>query len=229
MKRYSSFFISTGLILVLFLSYSCGRKEAPIDVWDSFKPLEKPINYLSAYFDDNQNKTDLTAEGQQSIYIDFSDGLIQAYSSNPTNKQFIEAISQKFVNDQNSISWFGLGKKKFNGIGNLSFRDSKDLFNFVTNETNYKDIMAPIKESLERITTGKNDAILITDFEEYSPDGKEELYAYAKDSFLEWIKAGNKITFFYNKYHEVNKKTNLHSDKHLFFVVFTKVSELLKS
>ena len=67
--------------------------------------------------------------------------------------------------------------------------------------------MAPIKESLERITTGKNDAILITDFEEYSPDGKEELYAYAKDSFLEWIKAGNKITFFYNKYHEVNKKT----------------------
>jgi hypothetical protein len=221
MKRYSSFFISTGLILVLFLSYSCGGEESSLDAWDSFKPLEKPINYLSAYFDDNQNKTDLTAEGQQSIYIDFSDGLIQAYSSNPTNKQFIEAISQKFVNDQNSISWFGLGKKKFNGIGNLSFRDSKDLFNFVTNETNYKDIMAPIKESLERITTGKNDAILITDFEEYSPDGKEELYAYAKDSFLEWIKAGNKITFFYNKYHEVNKKTRLESDKHLFFVVFT--------
>jgi hypothetical protein len=169
---------------LIFLSNSCGKEEASLDAWDSFKPLEKPINYLNAYFDNNQNKTDLSIDGQQSIYIDFSDGLIQAYSSNPTNKQFIEAISQKFVNDQNSISWFGLGKKKFNGIGNLSFRDSKDLFNFVTNETNYKDIMAPIKESLERITTGKNDAILITDFEEYSPDGKEELKHVIKSTFF---------------------------------------------
>jgi predicted esterase len=164
---------SGGGFMCFYLSIALNNKIAAIapvagSVWGE-------DNYLNAYFDNNQNNTDLSIDGQQSIYIDFSDGLIQAYSSNPTNKQFIEAISQKFVNDQNSISWFGLGKKKFNGIGNLSFRDSKDLFNFVTNETNYKDIMAPIKESLERITTGKNDAILITDFEEYSPDGKEEL------------------------------------------------------
>jgi hypothetical protein len=74
---------------------------------------------------------------------------------------------------------------------------------------------------LKKISTSSNDALLITDFEEYTPDGKEQKFAYAKDYFTKWIKEGNSITIYYSKYTEKNNKSKLTGEKNLYFVLFT--------
>jgi hypothetical protein len=50
--------------------------------------------------------------------------------------------------------------------------NSNELFNKVSDPKQYKDIMAPIQETLKKITEGNNDALLVSDFEEYTTDGK---------------------------------------------------------
>ena len=154
--------------------------------------------------------------GNQSVYVDFSDGLVQAYTSE-TNKKVVDFISQKMVGS--SIDWYGLGKNH-NGVGKLEYANDRDIYNKVISAASYVDIMAPIEEALKKISTSANDALLITDFEEYTPDGKEQKYAYAKDYFTKWIKEGNSITIYYSKYTEKNKKSKLSGEKNLYFVLF---------
>lgn len=154
--------------------------------------------------------------GNQAVYVDFSDGLVQAYTSE-TNKKVVDFISQKMVGS--SIDWYGLGKNH-NGVGKLEYANDRDIYNKVISAASYVDIMAPIEEALKKISTSTNDALLITDFEEYTPDGKEQKFAFAKDYFTKWIKEGNSITIYYSKYTEKNKKSKLSGEKNLYFVLF---------
>jgi hypothetical protein len=155
--------------------------------------------------------------GNQAVYVDFSDGLVQAYSSE-TNKKVVDYISQKMVGS--TIDWYGLGKNH-NGVGKLVYANDRDIYNKVISATSYVDIMAPIEEALKKISASSNDALLITDFEEYTPDGKEQKFAYAKDYFTKWIKEGNSITIYYSQYTEKNNKSKLTGEKNLYFVLFT--------
>ncbi len=206
-KKYFAKVVAT-ISFIITISFSC--RSPKLTELDQFQ--EFIIPYHEATLSENTN----AKTGNQTVYVDFSDGMVQAYSSE-TNKKLIDYFCQKMVG--NSIDWFGLGKNH-NGIGKISFTDDRDIYNKVISEGSYVDIMAPIEEALKKITTSNNDAILITDFEEYTPDGKEQKYAYAKDYFTKWVQAGNSITLYYTKYTEKNRKSNLVGDKNLYFVIF---------
>ncbi len=194
------------------LSFSCCE--------DELGPFDNPMGYYGGYIENyHEAALGLKAKnptGNQSVYVDFSDGLVQAYSSE-TNKKVVDYISQKMVGS--TIDWYGLGKNH-NGVGKLQYANDRDIYNKVISEGSYVDIMAPIEEALKKISTSSNDALLITDFEEYTPDGKEQKFAYAKDYFTKWIKDGNSITIYYSQYTEKNKKSKLSGEKNLYFVLF---------
>ncbi len=184
-------------------------------------PFEDPLSvYQEEYANYHEAALGLQAKvpgGNQAVYVDFSDGLVQAYSSE-TNKKVVDYISQKMVGS--SIDWYGLGKNH-NGVGKLEYANDRDIYNKVISAASYVDIMAPIEEALKKISTSANDAMLITDFEEYTPNGQEQKFAYAKDYFTKWIKEGNSITIYYSKYTEKNNKSKLTGEKNLYFVLFT--------
>lgn len=205
-------FLSIAAISIAVLTSSCNKKEeTPFD-----NPLSVYQEEISNYFDASLGKESKVPNGNQSIYVDFSDGLVQAYTSE-TNNKVVDYISQKMVGS--SIDWYGLGKNH-NGVGKLEYANDRDIYNKVISPTSYSDIMAPIEEALKKISVSSNDALLITDFEEYTPDGKEQPYAYAKDYFTKWIEAGNSITFYYSEYTEKNGKSKLSGQKNLYFVIF---------
>jgi hypothetical protein len=198
---------------ILFLS-SCGgsgEKKA----FSNFHPEKEVEKYIDGYYSASLGESSNPKSGKSSVYIDFSDGLVQAYTKNPQNVQIIQAITNKLVNPD--IEWFALGGGKINPLD----YNSNELFNKVSDPKQYKDIMAPIQETLRKITEGSNDALLVTDYEEYTTDGKEQFENYPKNYFINWLKKGNSITFFYTDYEEVNNKSKIKSAKHLYFTVFT--------
>ena len=156
--------------------------------------------------------------GNPAVYVDFSDGLIQAYTGNSINGQIVQAICGKLSNT--SIEWYALENS---GINRLQ-EDHSQVYGKVTKKESYSKTMAPIEEALKNITKSNNDALLITDFEEYKRNSSgsyiEDLSPYPQNYFTDWIKNGNSITFFYSEpYTEVSK--NNKAQKHLYFTVFT--------
>jgi len=214
MKKIPIFAIGCAFLI------GCCTPESK-DAWANFKPLNEIDKHIEGYYDASLGQAVNPKSGNPAVYVDFSDGIIQAYTGNKGNQDIIKQIGQKMVSP--NIEWFKLGGSK---ITKLEY-NSNELFNKVTDATQYKDIMAPIQGALKQITESNNDALLITDFEEYTGDGKEQFENYPKEYFKTWLKNGNSITFFYTDYHEKNAKAKNETDKHLFFTVFThgKVSE----
>jgi hypothetical protein len=127
----------------------------------------------------------------------------------------IQAITNKLVSPD--IEWFAMDSGKIKKL-ELS---SNEVFNKVSNPKEYKSLMAPIQETLKKITESSNDALMVTDYEEYTTNGIEQFENYPKKYFIDWLKKGNSITFLYTDYVEVNAKTKVTSLKHLYFTVFT--------
>jgi hypothetical protein len=198
---------------ILFFS-SCGGSGEKT-AFSDFHPEKEIAKYIDGYYSASLGESSNPKSGKTSVYIDFSDGLVQAYTKNPQNVDIIQAITNKLVSP--NIEWFALGGGKINPLEYTS----NELFNKVSDPKQYKDIMAPIQETLKKITEGNNDALLVTDYEEYTTDGKEQFENYPKSYFINWLKKGNSITFFYTDYEEVNSKTRITSAKHLYFTVFT--------
>ncbi len=182
--------------------------------WAGFKPLNEIDKYVQGYYDASLGEAAHPDSGNPAVYVDFSDGLIQAYKGNE-NVQIVQAICNKLLSPD--IEWYSLGGST---ITRLEY-NSNQLFNKVSDPAQYKDIMAPIQEAIKKITASYNDALLITDFEEYTSDGKEQFENYPKTYFTDWIRKGNSITFFYTDYTETNKKTKVTTQKHLYYTVFT--------
>ena len=192
---------------------SCGEDES--GAWDKFKPLTEIDKHIAGYYDASLGQAANPKSGNPAVYVDFSDGLIQAYTGNPLNGQIVQAICNKMLSPE--IEWYSLGGSK---ITKLEY-NSNQLYNKVSDPKQYKDIMAPIQEALKKITASSNDALLITDFEEYTSNGIEQFENYPKTYFTEWLKKGNSITFFYTDYSETNKKLKNTVQKHLYYTVFT--------
>lgn len=213
MKNRLQIAFAIGLSAAAIFQYGCQTEE--LSPWD--EPMRFYADFIEAYHDNAIGKHSRERVGKQAVFVDFSDGLVQAYSVE-TNRKVIDYISQKMVGS--AVDWYGLGKEH-DGIVKLDYANDRDIYNKVISPASYSDIMSPIEKALETITASKNDALLITDFEEYTPDRKEQKYAYAKDYFTRWLAEGNTITMFYCPYTEKNIKSKLTGQKTLFFVVFT--------
>jgi hypothetical protein len=208
-------FSGTLLLLPMLLFFFSCRNEDKSSPFANFHPEKEIGKYIDGYYSSSLGEASNPKSGNPAVYIDFSDGLVQAYTKTPQNVQIIQAITNKLVSP--SVEWYSMGDGK---ISKLEY-NSNELFNKVSDSKQYKTIMAPIQETLKKITEGNNDALMVTDYEEYTPDGKEQIENYPKTYFINWLKKGNSITLFYTDYEEVNAKTKVKSPKHLYFTVFT--------
>lgn len=204
------------LSLLYFLNGCSGDKDA--GPWSNYKPLNEIDKYIQGYYNASLGEAANPKSGNPAVYVDFSDGLSKAYTSNPDNNTIVKAICDKLSSP--TIEWYAMESSK-----NIRLQEnSSQVYNKVTKPQSYTKTMAPIEEALKQITRSNNDALLITDFEEYkqNANGKyeEETRSYSQNYFTEWIKNGNSITFFYtNPYTETSK--NNKTQKHLYFTVFT--------
>jgi hypothetical protein len=216
-KLLKSFVITAlGSGIVFFSSCGgCGGGDTKT-AFSNFHPEKEIEKYIDGYYSASLGESSNPKSGKSSVYIDFSDGLVQAYTKNPQNVQIIQAITNSISSPE--MEWFALGNDSISKLPN----DLPVLYKKLSDANQYKDIMAPIKRTLEKITNENNDALLVTDFEEYRSDSTEDFSAYAKQSFINWLKKGNSITFFYTDgYEEINNKSNIKSMKKLYYTVFT--------
>jgi hypothetical protein len=206
------------LLSSIYLLSGCSGDEGS-GPWANFKPLNEIDKNIEGYYNASLGEAVTPKSGNPAVYVDFSDGLIQAYSGNQNNGQIVQAICNKLLNP--NIEWYALGGSAITPLEN----NSTLVYNKVVDARKYIEIMAPIEEALNKITKSNNDALLITDFEEYKKDlagnGLEQFENYPKTYFTDWIKKGNSIAFFYTDYTETNKKSKITTQKHLYYTVFT--------
>ncbi len=221
MKRVILKSVIKGLLIYssAFFISSCGSSNkdcfnaAGVNIWDGLlnQRIEK-------YYDATKNYELREKSENSRVYIDFSNGMIHAYQSNSDNAKMIEKITQKLTGSD--TKWYGLGSGEIYTID----YSTTELYNRVTEPRSYaSQIMAPIEETLKEITSIESDALFITDFEEYTTDGKEQFENFAKNYFIDWITKGNSIDFIVTDYVE-KTRDGCSVGKHLYFTVFNSSS-----
>lgn len=207
------------LVSSLYTLTGCGN-DRTAGAWSDFKPLNNIDKYIEEYYEASLGSAAKIKIDSPAIYVDFSDGLIQAFKSNNSNQAMITNVAEQFGNSKNV--WWGLGQKAYAGVGRLEeVNDFNLLKAIIANSASYQDIYAPIEAALKQITTSSNDALLITDFEEYRSDYTENTLDFASAYFIDWIKKGNTITFKYSPYQELNKSSGISGQKNLYLIFFT--------
>jgi hypothetical protein len=214
MKKKIVLLFCSLCFLALFLN-SCSTKTGDPFDQAGFNPLDQNLNKIvEAYFDASQPQAGNPPAGDPKVYIDFSNGLIQAYKDDNDNSAMLEKITQKLTGSE--IKWFGMGKGE---IYPLDYTTT-EIFNKVTDPKSYStEIMSPIEGAIKEITSANSDALLVTDFEEYTIDGKEQFENFAKGYSINWLSKGNSIDVLITNYNE-KTKDGRQVLKHLYFIVF---------
>lgn len=156
---------------------------------------------LDSYIEQTQG-ANLLGDGA-SVYVDMSDGMNFAYSSQES-KEILQAIINKLAAND-AIKFYGLADKK---ITPLELAHTQ-LYNYMLNPASYSKQMAPIENTLEQIVEANQPALLMTDFEEYK-GGVIEHAAYAKKYFIDWLAKGYNISFYKWTFVERGKSKNMY-------------------
>lgn len=141
------------------------------------------------------------------VYVDMSDGMNYAYSTEGS-KKMLQAIINKLAANQ-AIKFYGLADAKISPLE----KSHTELYNYMLDSRSYERQQAPIEATLKKIVKDKRPALLMTDFEEYNGSVIERA-AYAKKYFIEWLAGGNNIIFYKWDFTENGKA------KHMFLAVF---------
>ena len=149
------------------------------------------------------------------LFIDFSAGINNAFSTSTVKSLLSECFNTVLTNQ---FEVFKLGS---NEVTPLPVTNTTQLGQEISNPANYKDIWAPIQQAVNKITEADNDALLITDFEEWNNKTEVTSTAYLKLPFSKWLAKGNSIHFFIVDYKEGNV------DKHIYFTIFNSTNNLL--
>ncbi len=201
----------TGLLTLLIIS-SCGTGSKTADPFlaAKFDPFDVNVgSRIAAYNDIVAQNIVHQKKGNPALYIDFSSGI---------NKAFNEpAIKGMMTDCFNTIlaSKFDVYKLGSNQVMPMNVTNSTELGQQVGDPKQYLDIWAPIQSAVDKIVDGNNDALLITDFEEWQSNIEVTSTAFLKIPFSKWLKKGNTIHFFIADYNEGTVA------KHLYFTVFS--------
>jgi hypothetical protein len=199
---------NTGIFVLLMSVAACNndKQEDPFAKFNLYdQELGKRIEaYQHHIVPNNAN----SKSGNPALYIDFSSGINKAFAD-PHIKEmmtncFNTVLSQKF-------DVYKLGSNK---IIPLNVANTTELGQQVSNPAQYADIWAPIQTAVEKIVNDNNDALLITDFEEWQKNIEVTNTAFLKIPFSKWLEKGNTIHFFIADYKEGKV------EKHLYFTVF---------
>jgi len=111
------------------------------------------------------------------LYIDFSSGINKAFND-PTIKGMMSSCFNAVLAQQFEV--YKLGSKK---ISLLNVANTTELGQQVSDPKQYVDIWAPLQATVEKIVAGNNDALLITDFEEWQNNIEVTNTAFLKIPF----------------------------------------------
>ena len=164
---------------------------------------------LAAYDDMKTGLDKLKKQGSPAMYVDFSAGMFTAFRT-PIIKDLMSQCFNTVLAQQ-----FGVYKLAEGQVSPLQISNSTELGQIVNDPKQYLDRRAPLQAAVEKIVASNNDALLITDFEEWQDNKEITATAYLKIPFSTWLRAGNSIAFFIADYREGK------IDKHIYFTVFT--------
>lgn len=197
-----------GLFILAAACDSC-TDTSKNNPFANFNPYDQGLGKrIEAYNNTIAPNNANSKSGNPALYIDFSSGINKAFAD-PVIKGmmtncFNTVLAQKF-------DVYKLGSNK---ITPLNVTNTTELGQQVSNPAQYADIWAPIQSAVEKIVDGNNDALLITDFEEWQQNSEVTNTAFLKIPFSKWLGKGNTIHFFIADYKEGSV------DKHLYFTVF---------
>lgn len=199
--------------LCMLLSSSC------CETGPQFSSVEKVALYYI------KDVADPEEQGAIEAYFDFSDGMNWAYQ-NDTTRNILKDIVNK-VSNENGAKIYSMADDQIT----LLPEKTTTLFNTIMSPASYTKRYAPIEKTLARITEQDNNALLVTDFEEYTTDGRIQTAAFASKYFEAWLSRGYDIKFYITDYTEKNLA------KHLYYILFntrnhflqTKVEDAIKS
>ncbi|MFN8297276.1 MAG: hypothetical protein U0T69_13850 [Chitinophagales bacterium] len=207
MKNNKSIIFS---ITAFFLFFAC--KNDTSDPFADFNPYDSDLGKrIEAYQDAKFPNLANSKTGNPALYIDFSTGIFQAFK-NPINSSLLKSV---YGNLSGELDVFELN---YDSIRKIPSSNPDLVGRMVVDNNSYHGIYAPIKDAVTQIVSKNNDALLVTDFEEYYPasSGRSEIIdiPYLKESFIKWLSKGNSIRFYISNYNEngVAKK--------LYFTVF---------
>lgn len=151
-----------------------------------------------------------------SVYVDMSDGMNSAYSTD-ASKEILQGIINKLAAN-NAVNFYGLADSKIFPLAT----SHTQLYNYILDSGNYNKQKAPVEQTLKQIVESNQPALLMTDFEEYKGAIIEKA-AYAKKYFIEWLAKGFNIIFYKWQFNENGK------DKNMFLAVFDDNANRLNS
>lgn len=196
-------------ICAIFILSACNNKKKE-DPFADFDPYDSSLgSRIEAY--NNIKNPNLANEksGNPGLYIDFSTGINQAFKTTELKGKVIGCYNA-LITEKPDV--YGLGSEKVSLIQNI---DATALGQMIDNPSTYKDIYAPIQKAVEQIINKDNDALLVTDFEEWQNKLEVTAPAFLAPSFSKWLAKGNSIHFFISDY--VENKVN----KHIYFTIFS--------
>lgn len=194
-------------LLAVLLFIACGHDTK--DPFADFNPYDANLGKrIEAYQDAKFPNLANSKTGNPALYIDFSSGI---------NKAFKDPIIDKLMSDcfntilADKFDVFKLGEKQ---VTQLQVSNTTQLGEKISDGNEYKDIFAPIQLAVETIVNNNNDALLITDFEEWQSNTEITSTAFLKIPFTKWLSKGNSIHFFIANYKEGSVS------KHIYFTIF---------
>lgn len=164
---------------------------------------------LSAYLAKDLPVVEMSSD-KFAAYFDFS-GVYVAYQDQNTAQTF-NGLTQKVTANAARFDVYKLANQEITELS-VDFTPAQQ-FQQLHDSRQQGQLYAPIEKTLEKIVSEGRSALLVTDFEEYTPQGVIYRQAYAAPYFEQWLKTGGDITFFVTDYKEGN------IDKHLYYVVF---------
>lgn len=204
MKKTKSIIFS---ITAFFLFFAC--KNDTNDPFIDFNPYDTDLGKrIEAYQDAKFPNLANSKTGNPALYIDFSSGINKAFKD-PTIDKLMSDCFNTILADKFDV--YKLGEKK---VTQLQVSNTTQLGEKISDGNEYKDIFAPIQLAVETIVNNNNDALLITDFEEWQDNTEITSTAFLKIPFSKWLSKGNSIHFFIANYKEGNVS------KHIYFTIF---------
>lgn len=195
-------------LITLFLLACDGCKSGNSDPFTRFNPYDAGLTKRLESYNDLKYPRN-TKTGNTALYIDFSSGINNAFRD-PVISGLMTQCFNTILTDK-----FDVYKLGSNQVAPLTINNTTELGQKVSDPREYTDVYAPIQAAVEKITNADNDALLITDFEEWQNKAEVTNAAYLKIPFSRWLSKGNSIHFFIADYKDGTV------DKHIYFTIFS--------
>lgn len=146
------------------------------------------------------------------VYQDFSDGFQYAwkdFSSMEFYKLFVRSLKLS------KTKFFAVGEKSNEELGLGRTLDEKALFAHVADARNYNQNYAALDKALESIVNTGKSAVFVTDGELFTRVLGEVDYPWARKGFAQWLKGGNRLSFYVTSFKEKGKA------KYVYYMIFT--------